>query len=88
MPVDENIISEKLRDLDIKINESYNKTAKLRRLRKRLERIQMRETTDPMDSTKRIQLPPIDEGINKPMTVPRRQALFDSIITEVENELI
>ncbi len=88
MPVDENIISEKIKGLDDAINTSDRKTSVLRKLRYRLDHIQLRENIDPNDSTKKIKSLPIDEGINKTMTAPRRQALYDSIIAEVESELV
>ncbi len=87
MPIDEDIISEKIQELDNAINKSDKKTSVLRKLRYRLDHIQMRETIDPNNSTKKIKSLPMDEGINRTMTVPRRQALYDSIIAEVKSEL-
>lgn len=87
MPIDEDVITQKLHLLEDTINVANNKTKNLERLRIRLEKIKTIEILDPNDATKRIQKPPMDEGLKTQMTPARRQELYDAIITEVNLEL-
>lgn len=87
MEIDDNLIKQKLDNLEEAINLSDQKTARLRRLRVRLQDVQMSKIPDPSDHTKRID-GIMDDRTNRPMKPDTREEIYTAVMADIDSESV